>query len=322
MMSRLICVLLATFISTNLLHAQEQSKTSDTGNHLDVSRLPEFLANKRKIEKLLSIGAASKESSKFAVPLSIDPEELEIYAELSKLPQIGGLVYPTPESICIPDERVRVRNTAANPWNGNCALVITTSTGRRAVGTGWLMGPRLVVTAGHCVHGGLGEDFYATVEVIPGANGASRPFGSQVVRTANLRASTGWTANGAVADDYGAIILPEAFEANGVSPTVFPIAVLSDSELRDRLVSLSGYPGDKAFGTQWTDNDPVAEVLPNRLGYMLDTFGGQSGSAVIPDGTNTAVGIHNYGGCNNHCTRITAAVKTALDQWLAESESN
>lgn len=56
------------------------------------------------------------------------------------------------ETVILDDGRVRISQTALLPWRMICALRITGSNGVRAVGTGWLIGPRTLVTAGHCVH--------------------------------------------------------------------------------------------------------------------------------------------------------------------------
>jgi V8-like Glu-specific endopeptidase len=160
------------------------------------------------------------------------------------------------------------------------------------------------------------------VEVIPGAHGPLEPFGAKLVATGRLRASSAWQSSGSQALDYGAILLDAPFtSSSGAAPAMHGIAIKTDAELLSANVLLSGYPGDKLFGTQWMDDDPISAVLSDRLRYNLDTFGGQSGSAVIPVGETAAVGIHNYGGCSNKCTRITAAVKADLDAWLAESGS-
>lgn len=217
-----------------------------------------------------------------------------------------------PESICLPDERTPVADPTLPPWNGNCRLIITMTDGSVVVGSGWLMGPRLVVTAGHCVHEGAGGDFYREVLIIPGADAMDAPFGSQVSTT--LRAAPRWIIDGARAHDYGAIILDRPFDA---ALTYRTPAVKRDDDLLTGEVFVAGYPADKP-GTQWEDSEPISRVRHDQFQYMLDTYGGQSGSAVIHGGV--PVGIHNYGGCPNSATRITDAVRRQLDEWLAESE--
>jgi glutamyl endopeptidase len=258
---------------------------------------------------------------KFVIPANISEGALESYRALADLPPIESYFFGLPETVCFPDERKQVHATTQTPFSANCQLVITLpgDGASKAVGTGWLLGPRLVVTAGHCVHEGAGGNFFPAVEVIPGMNGPLRPFDSQV--SGELRASQGWKIHGSVAQDYGAILLQNDFRAaDGSAPGNHEIAILGDAELNNLPIYLAGYPADKEFGSQWTDDDPVTSIQSARLRYMIDTYGGHSGSAVIPMGRKEVVGIHNYGGCPNHCTRITAEVKTDLDKWLAESD--
>lgn len=270
-------------------------------------------------EKFLKGGAAAEKAS-FIVPRETDLAALDQFDALSDLPPIEAFFFGVPETVCLPDDRTRVSDTTAASWSANCQLIITMRDGSQARGTGWLLGPRIVVTAGHCVHDGQDGDFYERIEVIPAMNGPTRPFGSQVIEKAQLRASESWKANGTVALDYGAILLRQEFRSpSGASPANHDVVVKSDSELNALDVFLSGYPADKPVGTQWTDSDPVSGVRVDRLRYMVDTFGGHSGSAVIPVGQTAAVGIHNYGGCPNHCTRITSDVKRDLDQWRTKT---
>jgi glutamyl endopeptidase len=260
----------------------------------------------------------NRDEGKFAVPIDIDAAALEAYRDLQRLLPIESYFFGIPETVCLPDDRIQITDPTQYPWSANCQLVITLRNGAKAIGTGWLAGPRLVVTAGHCVHEGVDGEFFVEVEVIPGMNGPLRPFASQTSR--NLRAASGWIQHGRVAEDYGAIVLDREFPAiAGLQPGHHTIAVVSDSVLMGREVYMSGYPADKSFGSQWADADPISQIHPERLRYMLDTYGGHSGSALLLVPENTVVGIHNYGGCPNYSTRITANVTRDIDGWLAES---
>jgi V8-like Glu-specific endopeptidase len=81
-------------------------------------------------------------------------------------------------------------------------------------------------------------------------------------------------------------------------------------------VNNSGYPGDKPFGTQWFNAGAITQVTNRKIYYMIDTYGGQSGSPVwrFLNGQRHGVGIHAYGGCPNSATRI---VKEVFDNMLA-----
>lgn len=316
------CTVATACAQAPLSRAAIEAESAKTGLRLDLEGQPARLEALRAIERKFTRVVDAVPEGTVALSVDVDPGVLERYEALKELPPIESFFEDMlPETVCFPDERQQQLDTVSAPWSGNCLLVITLSGGSQALGTGWLMGPRLVVTAGHCVHAGAGGSFFQSVEVIPGANGPLQPFGAKVVASAELRASSAWTATGSQALDYGAILLDAAFTSGaGSSPDLHPVSVKSDLELSSADVYLSGYPGDKLFGTQWSDDDPVFMVQSERLHYNLDTFGGQSGSAVIDIADQTAVGIHNYGGCPNRCTRITGAVKADLDAWLVESE--
>jgi glutamyl endopeptidase len=249
------------------------------------------------------------------------------YAEFNALPSVESRlvereILRAPETVCGEDDRVRVNATTQVPWSANCQLIITMSDGSRARGTGWLIGPRTVITAGHCVYDPDSEEFFQSIEVIAGMNGSARPFGSQTVLSNGLRASEAWKSNGSMASDYGAILLSRPFESPaGVQPATFGAAVLTDTELTNLNVNTVGYPGDRPVGQQWFNGGRLFSVTATRLSYMVDTAGGQSGSAVwrkLPNGQRQVIGIHNYGGCPNRCTRINAQVFADLRRWRDE----
>jgi glutamyl endopeptidase len=169
------------------------------------------------------------------------------------------------------------------------------------------------MTAGHVVFSAAAGGWATSIEVIPGMDGASRPFGSQV--GTSFRSVVGWTVNGDPEYDYGAIILPN----NNLGNTVgwFGFAALSDADLQNLLVNNAGYPGDKPFGTMWFNAGVITQVTARRLQYMIDTFGGQSGSSIwrLQNGLRHAVGIHGYGGCPNKAVRIVAPVFNNMLAW-------
>jgi glutamyl endopeptidase len=240
-------------------------------------------------------------------------KKVPIPPELENLPDAGSLSYETVESVCGSDGRVHITATTAVPWRWICQLIITFANGARARGTGWFIGPHTVMTAGHCVHSAANGGWAREIEVIPGMNATARPFGSQIGRS--FRSVTGWT-NGANPEfDYGAIILPNNDLGNRTG--WFGFAALSDSSLNGLLINISGYAGDKPFGTQWFMAGNITAVQARRLRYMVDTFGGQSGSPVwrLSNGARHAVGIHAYGGCPNGATRITTPVFNNMNAW-------
>ncbi|NEZ57522.1 trypsin-like serine peptidase [Adonisia turfae] len=283
---------------------EELAESSFEGSG-ELEDVPGVSADKVLQESLEELGAAEATG-----------EEITPYEELINLPSIESFVFDQPESICGTDTRSQITSTTRVPWRWNCKLVIHAPNGGKYHGTGFLIGPCTVMTAGHCVHGGKGGQWMRKIEVIPGMDGAKRPYGTYV--SSNLRSVTGWTRDGKPTHDYGAIILGSNHKV-GCRVGYFGFANYSDSTLKNMLVNTAGYPADKPFGTQWYTYGKIEKVESRRLHYMFDTYGGQSGSSVwrLTSGQRYAVGIHAYGGCPNKATRIAKPVFDNMKAWRA-----
>ena len=241
------------------------------------------------------------------------PQVVEIDEELSQLPRSCDLEFSeTPESVCGRDDRVRINGTTRVPWRMICQLIITRRDNRMSRCTGWFIGPGTVMTAGHCVYSHAAGGWAKKIEVVPGMNASRRPFGS-VVGT-RFHSVTGWTRKGKATHDYGCIILSNKL---GRRTGWFGFAALTARSLRNLLINNSGYAGDKPFGTQWFNAGRITRVTSRRLYYMLDTYGGHSGSPTwrYRNGKRHAVGVHAYGGCPNKSTRITKPVFDNMKRW-------
>jgi len=216
------------------------------------------------------------------------------------------------------DDRVQVSQTRQYPWRCICALEITAADGTRWIGTGFFVGPRTVLTAGHCVyiHGRGG--WARSIRLVPGANGSEAPFGA--LSSGDLRSVRGWTEKRLRTHDYGAIILPRSY-TTGEQIGWFGYVNLPDVELSQAIVNLSGYPGDKPPKTQWFHGREVTRIDKRTLTYLIDTMGGQSGSPVwrIKDGQRHVVGIHTNGDeSGNSATRVCDPVVANIKRWIEE----
>jgi glutamyl endopeptidase len=194
------------------------------------------------------------------------------------------------------DSRVRVLETEITPWRMIIALVMSAPSGGAAFGTGWLAGPRTIVTAGHCVHdmrffGGWAD----SIEVSAGRNGRTFPFGT--IRATRFSSVDKWINSTDPDFDIGCIHLDEPL---GDRVGWFAIASLPPTDLVTYMVNISGYPGDRGDGTeQYHSANRILNVGERRIFYDVDTFGGQSGAPVWIHETDGApplvVGIHAYG---------------------------
>jgi len=213
------------------------------------------------------------------------------------------------------DDRIRITQTNLIPWRRICALRITFPSGATYRGTGFLIGPRTVCTAGHCVYLHNQGGWARSVEVIPGCNGTSRPYGSAT--SSSFRSVTGWVTNRRPASDYGCVVLPSgAFSGRALGS--FGFAAFQAPILLAQPAVLAGYPGDKTFAEMWGMARKIKAVASATIVYDIDTVGGQSGAPVyiMRNGVRYVVGIHNYGASTgNSATRITQAVYERMLAW-------
>jgi V8-like Glu-specific endopeptidase len=232
-------------------------------------------------------------------------------------PELTGSVL---EVVIGEDDRLQVKEqTASYPWRCICSLRITANDGTMWIGTGWLNGPRTVVTAGHCVfihgHGG----WVRQIEVIPGRNGTERPFDSCVATT--FRSVEGWTEDRDRDFDYGAILLPASCRY-GDRLGWFGFANFGDPALDNLNANLAGYPGDKPPGTQWFHARAIKQITQHTVFYDIDTAGGQSGAPlwVVQEGSRYGIAVHTNGALTgNSATRITEDVFENLVNWRNEA---
>jgi V8-like Glu-specific endopeptidase len=216
------------------------------------------------------------------------------------------------------DDRTQVGNTNEYPWRAIASLLITAANGSQWIGTGWFVGPRILMTAGHVVYMADQGGWCSQITVIPGRNGADEPFGR--VTTSQFKSVSGWSTDGNSDFDYGAIILP-ADQRLGDTVGWFGWQARSDDDLNGQTVNISGYPGDKPVGTQWFHSNSIKSIASNTFKYDVDTAGGQSGAPVwMFVGTDrTAVGIHTNGDLTgNSATRVTNDVAASINAWRTE----
>jgi glutamyl endopeptidase len=331
----------AKFITERKIIMPAKEKVpAPTGGHTPISNLSkeavEAPAVKSSVSKPPSEGTDPKtpkprddgsESVKgFKLKTATESAMAEVYTapDTSNLSDIGvasfGPPPPEAETVHGPDDRVRITATSVYPWRAHASLLITAADNSRWIGTGWFIGPHTLMTAGHVVYiknsGVPGRDGWVrSIDVMPGRNGSKLPYGT--VKSSNFRSVTGWANSGDENFDYGAIIIPKDL---GNTTGWFGFGVYQDADLLASVGNISGYPGDKDTGTQWYDARQIASVNSRKVYYDIDTFGGQSGSAVyrIINGGRYGIAIHAYGGATtNSGTRIVRPVFDNMVAWKA-----
>lgn len=215
-----------------------------------------------------------------------------------RLPANFDKLDPSQRSVIGSDGRDKVTNTVQDPY---------WYIGRIGIGcTGTLVGPKHVLTAGHCVSDGNGN-WYSALDFTVGQNGSYKPWGSE--GWANAMTVSEWHNGANWNYDYAMIILDAAphggYESYG--------------KYSGGTHTVTGYPGDKPFGTMWTDTGSTTSDS-RKIYYTLDTAGGQSGSG-IRDSGNTVRGIHAYGVSNgkNSGTKIQNSVYNQIQSWISSN---
>ncbi len=227
----------------------------------------------------------------------------------------GDLEFARPQFTFGNDDRVLIGDASALPWRCVCQLVVEGLFGQELLGTGWLAGPRTVITAGHNLFSPSTGRQASKVWVMPGRAGDAVPYGLEATTQCDVHPL--WRGQGDRSCDVGVVWLDAPM---GERLGWFGIGAYSDAQLRGLIVNNAGYPADKPLGTQWFNAGRVLSAKPQVLTYGLDTEPGQSGSPIFhftEDEQRIVVAVHAYGDSGENIgVRITADVLATLAGWV------
>jgi glutamyl endopeptidase len=213
------------------------------------------------------------------------------------------------------DKLHAVPDTLQPPWSLVCHLLVQDATGRIRTGTGWLAGPSTVFTAGRNLWDPARDHVAQRVWVVPGRQGQdAAPFGSWMAPAFDIHPL--WRNTQRPDVDLGVVWLPQPL---GRRLGCFGFAVHGDAALQGLDLCTSGYPDDRAQGTQWHSRNRLHGLGARMLAFGSDTPAGHAGSPVFAAderGMPVAVGMHIEGnGTENIALRLTRAHFEMLKIW-------
>ena len=221
---------------------------------------------------------------------------------------------PQRRSLLADDDRELRAATTAYPWSTICKLFVEFPDHARVTGTGTLIGPALVLTAGHMLsskqHGGWAQ----RVMVAPGYSAHCFPFGREIVTEGGqLHCPQGCLRREDTDYDIGLIRLNS--ELGSVAGWL-GVESPSDADLADLNLHIAGYPGDRDGGERLYESQGRLEhSASRRLFYRIVANHGDSGAALFvapgaaagPGSRYFIVGVHtNHNDADGCGTRIIA----------------
>jgi|GEM_PF-419490 len=196
--------------------------------------------------------------------------------------------------------------------------------------TSWMINDcnHCFLTAGHCAGTGLQVvQFNVPLSSSTGSLNQPPPSDQYAVDTASLQSNGGqgvgndWAYFG-VFDNSTTGLSPYAAQGSQAFDLVSPPAVSGQNIRITGNGSTSAPVSPTWYLVQKTHSGPYFSLTGTAVRYTTDTTGGNSGSPVILDGTNQAIGIHTHGGCTSAggSNAGTGANHTALQTALASPQ--
>lgn len=214
------------------------------------------------------------------------------------------------ETIVGPDNRLKNLSTTAYPYSSVAYLIVhfpKLAAGWYVQGTGTLIGAETVLTAGHVLYDKAYGGWATSVEVVPGNNGTSEPFGS--VTSKRFFVPDNYTKKEDAVDDYGVIKLPSL-----IGTKTGTLGLATGAYVGEQ-VTLAGYSGD-LNGKLGVAKGPISSLwMPQLAQYKLDSTPGSSGSGLFSSKDQIVV-VHTSGGTGyNQGVVITPTVFNTILNW-------
>ncbi|AWR22549.1 trypsin-like serine peptidase [Staphylococcus aureus] len=232
----------------------------------------------------------------------------------NELYEVGDYSTPLTERVFGKDQRTVVNNILQRPYKQTVLLNMTFSNNRVYKGTGTMIGKDIVLTAAHNVYSKDDKGWAKKIDVYAGVNGQTYTIGKAFSH--KFFVSKTWINNAPTKEDIAIIKL----NSNLGNKTGY--LTLNAHISKGENIEISGFPGDKSDNRQYKGKGKLESFDENEMYYTVDTFSGQSGSA-IRDSKNNIIGVHAYGRYNhNSGVRINDLKLDYINYWIGKYRSH
>jgi glutamyl endopeptidase len=194
------------------------------------------------------------------------------------------------------DARERVHNTT-DPLYSLHAQITVKFQNKTYGGSGALVGPHHLLTCAHNIFKQKKKMWATDITVCPALNERNEPFGE--VKVTKIYTFNQYTQNNDSDYDLALLVLEKSIgKYTGWAGLLSaPNNILSGLE-----VNIHGYPGDKNFTEMWGMKHTIQQIHAEQFEYLIDTYGGQSGSAIWVNqfGQPFIIGVHIAGGIHSN----------------------
>ena len=217
------------------------------------------------------------------VELFVAPMDREIFVNVEEV-TVGDYRAPL-KSICGTDDRT----DSTDPRVGRMVPIGC---------TGWLVDNGKFITAGHCLNSRNSQVLEFNVPD-SNADGSLNHPGPEDQYPIDQGSFT--FVDGGVGNDWG-VFTATANTTTGLTPHAAQGSAFAiKQDLGPNNIRITGFGVDSGSDNQshQTHVGPNEGSSGTTMRYSADTTGGNSGSPVIDEATNMAVGVHSHGGCSS-----------------------
>jgi len=182
------------------------------------------------------------------------------------------------------DSRYRITSTTSYPYKLIGHLLLKLANGKTPGCSGTVISVTSILTNGHCVYDTTRNAYYNILEFAPGRNGGSSPYGTYQLHYITLY-SDYKSGKGGEFDIAVMALKPRKGIFIGDSLGYTGLAVTDPNSSALQSATVTGYPGDKDWGTMWTSGSSCLNSYQPYGTYGVthrcDTAPGMSGSALM-----------------------------------------